>query len=102
MCTHRLKRKLVLTLLVSLTVLCGCAHQYLITLSNGSQVISLSKPKPQGASYHFTDSSGTQLVIPQSRVVKIRTVSVVKEKEEKPSSPARPKKPKHWYFLWLA
>ena len=101
MCTLGLERKLALALLVSLTVLPGCAHEYLLKLSNGDQLISHSKPKPQGTTYHFTDSSGTRHVIPRSRVVKIETVSVVKE-QEKPSPPVRPKKPKHWYFLWLA
>ena len=100
MCTPRIKHKLALTLLVSLAALCGCAHQYLMKLSNGDQVISLSKPKLQGTNYHFTGSEG-QYVIPQSRVVKIETISVVKE-EEKPLSPPKPKKPKHWYLLWLA
>jgi hypothetical protein len=70
-------------------------------ISNGDQIISLSKPKVQGTSYHFTDGTGLECVIPQSRVVKIEPVSVVKE-EQKPLSPAKPKKPKHWYFLWLA
>jgi len=101
MCAPSIKRKLAFTLLVSLAVLCGCAHEYLIKLGNGDQIISVSKPKPQGTSYHFTDDSGMEHVIPQSRVVKIETVSVVK-KEETPLSPAKPKKPKHWYFLWLA
>jgi hypothetical protein len=101
MCAARIKRKLALTLLVSLAVLCGCAHQYLMKLTNGDQIISFSKPKLQETSYHFTDSTGVKHVIPQSRVVKIQTVSVVKE-EEKPLSPAKPQKPKHWYFLWLA
>jgi len=102
MCTHRLKRKLVLTLLVSLTVLCGCAHEYLMELSNGGQIISRSKPKPQGTSYYFTDTTGEEHLIPQSHVVKIKSVSVVQEQVQKPPTPAKPKKPKHWYFLWLA
>jgi hypothetical protein len=101
MCAPRIKLKLALTLLVGLAVLCGCAHQYLMKLSNGDQVISLSKPKRQGTNYLFTGREGVGYVIPQSRVVKITTVSVVKE-EQKPLSPAKPKKPKHWYFLWLA
>jgi hypothetical protein len=101
MCSPRIKRLLALTLLVSLAVLCGCAHQYLMNLSNGDQIISFSKPKLQGARYHFTDDMGQEHVIPRSRVIKIQTVSVVKE-EEKPVSPAKPSKPKHWYFLWLA
>jgi hypothetical protein len=101
MCAPRIKRELALTLLVSLAVLCGCAHQYLVKLSDGDQIISLNKPKLQETSYHFTDGEGVECVIPQSRVLKIETVSVVKE-EQKPPSTARPKKPKHWYFLWLA
>jgi len=93
--------KLALTVLASLALLCGCAHQYLMKLSNGDQLISLSKPKHVGTSYHFTDTSGIAHVIAQSRVIKVERVSPAKE-EEKPSSPASPKKPKHWYFLWLA
>jgi hypothetical protein len=96
-----IKHKLALTLLVSLVVLCGCAHQYLMKLSDGDQIISYSKPKLQESHYHFTGETGEQYVIPQSRVVKIETISVVKE-SKKPSSPATPKKPKHWYFLWMA
>ena len=97
----RIKRELALTLLVSLAVLCGCAHQYLMKFSNGDQVISLSKPKLQGTNYLFTSGEGVPYVIPRSRVVKIESVSVVKE-EGKPQPQAKPKKPKHWYFLWLA
>lgn len=98
----KLKRKLALALLLSLTVLCGCAHQYLLELNNGSQVIARSKPKPQGTSYYFTDTSGEEHLIPQNRVVKIKTISVVNETQKAPSSPAKPKKARHWYLLWLA
>ena len=97
--------KLAFTLLVSLAGLCGCAHQYLMKLKDGGQMISYSKPKLQGTNYHFTDGSGAKYLIPKSRVVKIRAVSVVNEETKpasSPSFPANPKKPKHWYFLWLA
>jgi hypothetical protein len=100
--TRILKRKLALTLLLSLSVLCGCAHEYLLVLKNGDQIISLTKPKPQGASYYFKDSTGEEHVIAQSRVVKIKPISVVKEEEQKPPSPPQSKQPRHWYFLWLA
>jgi len=100
MCASGIKYKLALSLLVSLAVFCGCAHQYLIKTSNGSQIISASKPKLQGTQYHFRDDTGMECAIPESRVVKIKAVSVVKE--EPPQSPAKPKKPRHWYFLWLA
>jgi hypothetical protein len=100
-CAPETKRKLALTLLVSLAALCGCTHQYLMKLSNGDQTISLSKPKLQGTNYHFMNGDGVGYVIPQNRVVKIETISVVKEQEQ-PVSPVKSKRPKHWYFLWLA
>jgi hypothetical protein len=101
MCAPRIKRNLALTLLLSLAVLCGCAHHYLVKLSDGGQIISLSQPKLQGTNYHFTGGDGMRCMIPQSRVVKIKTISAIEE-EQKPLSPAKPKQPKHWYFLWLA
>ena len=91
-----------MTLLISLAGLCGCAHEYLMKLSNGDQIISVSRPKAQGTNYLFTDGTGMQHVIPKSRVATIESISVVNKEEEKPSPPAKPKQPKHWYFLWLA
>jgi len=97
----KIKRELALTLLVSMAGLCGCAHHYLMKLSNGDQTISLTKPKLQGTNYHFTGGDRVECVIPRSRVVKIKAISAIEE-QEKPLSPAKPKTPKHWYFLWLA
>jgi hypothetical protein len=101
MCAPRITGELALTLMVSLVVLCGCAHHYLMKLSDGDQTISVSKPKLQGTNYHFTGSDGVGYVIPRSRVVKIKTISAV-EQEKRPLPPPKPNKPKHWYFLWLA
>ena len=101
MCLLRMKRIVVIAPLIGLVVLCGCAHQYLMKLSNGDQILSLSKPKRQGTLYKFTDESGESHLIPRDRVAKIRAVSIVNE-EQKPSRPPGPKKAKHWYFLWLA
>jgi hypothetical protein len=103
--SDRMKVKLAITLLVGLANLCGCAHQYLMKLKDGDQIISYSKPKLQGTNYQFSNGSGAKHLIPKSRVVKVRAVSVVNEVEKpasSPSFPASPKKPKHWYFLWLA
>ena len=100
----RIIAKVALPLLVALVGLCGCAHQYIMTLSNGDQIVSASKPKLQGKNYYYTDGPGARYAIPQSRVVNIRGASLVEE-EEKPAaspSPPKPKQPKHWYFLWLA
>jgi hypothetical protein len=85
-----------------LAVLSGCAsHQYLLKLSDGAQVIAVTKPKLQGNDYYFTDDSGQQDVVPKSRVVKVQAISLVKEEQPAPK-PTTPKKLKHWYFLWLA
>ena len=70
-----MKPALALSLLVSLVVLSGCAHHYLMKLSNGDQTISVSKPKLQGTNYLFTGRDGVGHVIPRSRVVKIKTIS---------------------------
>jgi hypothetical protein len=72
-----------------------------MTLSDGAQVVSLSRPERQGAFYHFTDEMGEAHMVPRSRVVKIRTITPVKETPEE-SAPAKPKRRKHWYLLWLA
>ena len=101
MCSPRIQIKLALLLLVSPAILCGCAHQYLIKLTNGDQILAVSRPKLQGTNYHFTGEMGGKHIIPENRVVKIKPVTVVRE-EAKPSAPAKPTKPRHWYFLWLA
>ena len=100
MCAPRIKLSLALTLLVILTLHCGCAHQYLMKLDSGGQILSYSKPKKQGDRYLYTSDTGARLMIPQNRVVKIKSVTVIKEEAKPPPPP--PKKPKNWYFLWLA
>lgn len=96
----RIQLKLALILLVSQAAFCGCAHQYLMKLSNGDQLLSYSKPKKLGDSYQFTNEMGVKHIIPRNQVVNIKAVSVVKEEAKPPPPP--PRKPKHWYFLWLA
>ena len=103
--SDRIKGIVAFTLLAGLVGLCGCVHhQYLMALSDGVQVLSLTRPKLQGTNCYFTDSTGVASRVSRSRVVKIRAVSPVKEeaKPASPASPVQPKKPKHWYFLWLA
>jgi hypothetical protein len=91
-------------LLVECIGLCGCQHQYIISLRNGEQILSPTKPKLEGTNYYYSAGGPTQYAIPQSHVVNIRAASL-KKVEEKPAAsqaPASPKKPKHWYLLWLA
>ena len=92
--------------LVSLSLLCGCAYQYAMSLDNGDQVISLTKPKRQGSYYQFTGQDGVGRVIPENRVLKVQSVTVHNPDQGSPQpgapAPAAPSKPRHWYFLWLA
>jgi hypothetical protein len=94
-------KTLLLPLVVGLLVLCGCAHEYVIKLSNGTQIEAASKPKLQGASYHYKDALGRDNSIPAGRVTEIEPSASAQE-ETKTFQPASQKKPKHWYFLWLA
>ncbi len=93
--------KPLLPLLLGLLLLCGCAHQYVMKLTNGHEIVTASKPKLQGVSYHFKDAKGQEHVIPQGRVMTIEPASVAEE-EKKPPPEYKLKKSKHWYFLWLA
>jgi hypothetical protein len=93
--------RFVFTLIVGLLAFTGCAHQYVMKLTNGLEISTPSKPKLKGTSYHFKDAKGNDHVIPQGRVMQIEPASMARE-EEKSFKPAKPKKPKHWYFLWLA
>ena len=86
-------------ILLALT-LCGCAHQYVMKLSNGTQVLTASKPKLKGASYHYKDAKGRNVVVPVGRVTEIAPQSRAKE-DEMVFHPATQSKPRHWYFLWL-
>jgi hypothetical protein len=94
-------KTLLLPLLASLLVLCGCAHEYVIKLSNGNQVTAASKPKLQGSAYHYKDALGRDVSIPSGKVTEIEPATSAKE-ETKTFQPPAVKKERHWYFLWLA
>ena len=71
-----------LLLLLSLTVLCGCAHTYVITLDNGERITTASKPKLQNGRYVFKDAMGRPVYVATGRVREIAPASMMKE--EKP------------------
>jgi len=80
--------KISLLLLLSLTVLCGCAHTYVITLDNGKRITTASKPKLQNGRYVYKDATGRPLYVPESRVREIAPASMMKE--EKPMFNTQP------------
>ena len=103
MAAEKILRKLVFLVLAGLLALCGCAHQYLVKLTNGDIIAAATKPKLVGTNYYFRDISGQDDLVPKSRVAKISSGKIVEEEQPPPASkPFKPKKQKHWYFLWLA
>jgi hypothetical protein len=75
--------------------LCGCAHQYVVKMTNGMQVTSASKPKLKGSYYYYKGPHGEEQVISQSRVTEIEPASMAAEEHKFKVS--QPKK-KHWYW----
>jgi len=90
-------KKLILFLFLAAWLVCGCAHQYVMKLSNGMKVTTASKPELKGANYYFKDATGQVNVIPQSRVLEIEPASMAEE--ENKFTPAKPKK-SHWWKFW--
>lgn len=87
-----MKKLLLFLLAMSLS---GCAHQYVMKLTNGVTITSSSKPKLRGANYYYKGPRSEEQVIPQSRVLEIEPASMAKE--ENKFKPTEPKK-KHWYW----
>jgi uncharacterized protein YcfL len=69
-----MKRIIIVVALASLT-LTGCSRHYAITLNNGTQFVTSSKPRLKGGSYYFKDASGQEQSISQGRVREIAPAS---------------------------
>jgi hypothetical protein len=82
-------RKLASVFLVGLSLLCGCAHTYVITLSDGRRITTVSKPRLQNGQYTFKDAAGKPSSVPAGRVKEIAPASMVEE--QKPMFNAQPK-----------
>jgi hypothetical protein len=78
-----------LLLLVCLAGLTGCAHQYVIKMSNGVKVTTASKPKLKHGYYTFKDAAGNENKLAQSRVLMIEPASMAAEEKDqfKPPKP---------------
>lgn len=57
----------------------GCARHYVITLTNGARITTLSKPKQQGPVYVFKDAKGQPARISVGRVREIAPASMAQE-----------------------
>jgi hypothetical protein len=63
-------KKLAILLLASLA-LAGCAHNYVVTLSNGRQITTTSKPHLDRGYYFFKDAQGRNSYVAAGRVREI-------------------------------
>lgn len=65
--------KFFVLLSLALTMFCGCAQRYKITLQNHQIISTSSRPKFDKATqtYRFKDSSGRPAVVPAFRVREI-------------------------------
>jgi hypothetical protein len=90
-----------IALLVGVTLLTGCAHSYVLRLTNGSEITTASKPHFKDGTYYFKDAKGEEQWIMAASVSEIAPASVAKA--ENKSSPTRLKsnKKRKWYLLWL-
>lgn len=60
-------------LLVSISLLCGCAQRYRVTLQNREEWTTSNRPKfdKETGTYQFKDEAGKTVVIPGFRVKQI-------------------------------
>ena len=70
-----------LSLLLALLSLTGCAHHYVMKLSNGMTVTANSKPKLDNGVYHYKDARGRQTTMSAGRVVEIMPASMAPEEK---------------------
>ncbi len=98
---ERVMKRFGLVLVLGILVCSGCTRRYMIKLSNGSTITTASKPKLQGAYYHFKDAKGQDNVVPQGRVQLIEPASMAtEEKKQFQAQSAYPKPKNHWWQFW--
>lgn len=68
-----------IVLALGLGLLSGCAQRYKITLNYGQAIIAASKPRLEHGYYHYKDSAGREMVVPEGRVREIAPVSMAKQ-----------------------
>jgi hypothetical protein len=87
--------------LAVLTVLTGCAHTYVMRLTNGAEITTASKPRLKDGVYYFNDAKGQEHTVAAARVREVAPASMAaREDKPQPVQGGAPKKRK-WYLLWL-
>jgi hypothetical protein len=94
-------KKAALPLLIGLIALTGCAHHYVMKLTDGAQITTATKPKLKEGIYHFKDAKGEEHFVPASRVRELAPAAVAQRENKPQSLKADPQKKRKWYLLWL-
>ena len=63
-------------LVLSLILLCGCSHSYVITLNNGTRLVTASKPRLQRGAYVYKDAKGERCFVSEGRVREVAPASM--------------------------
>jgi hypothetical protein len=95
-------KKTTLPILIGMIALTGCAHHYVIRLSNGTEITTASKPQLREGVYQFKDAKGEEHFVPLTRVREVAPASMAqKEDRPQPLKVQSPPKKRKWYLLWL-
>jgi hypothetical protein len=95
-------KKAALPLLIGLIALTGCAHQYVMKLTSGTQITTASKPKLKDGVYHFKDAKGEEHIVAAARVRELAPASEVQRENQPKPVKWEHKTKRKWYLLWLA
>ena len=79
-----------LLLLSGLLILSGCARDYVLTLTNGSRVTAINKPRLKNGYYIFKDAQGRPSYVPSGRVTVIEPASMARS--DRPDFGSEPSK----------
>jgi len=95
-------KKTTLLILIGMIALTGCAHHYVIRLSNGTEITTATKLQLREGVYQFKDAKGEEHFVPLTRVREVAPASMAqKEDRPQPLKVESPPKKRKWYLLWL-
>ena len=84
-------KQICLTLLLVPLFLAGCARHYVLTLTSGSRVTAVGKPKLDGGAYVYKDVNGQTVTLAAGRVTEVAPASMAQKKTKSSfkSTPSR-------------
>ncbi|MEI6781040.1 MAG: YgdI/YgdR family lipoprotein [Verrucomicrobiota bacterium] len=95
-------KKAALPFLIGLIALTGCAHHYVMKLTNGAQITTASKPRLKDGIYHFKDAKGEEHVVAAASVRECAPASMAAREDKPRPMKMESEKKRKWYLLWLA